>query len=132
MSDRNRTVHFRFANLPDGDYRFLLKDGSIQDIVGNASAGELSLQDGSTFILAGDASRNRRVDFEDLLLVAKNYGQSGKTFSQGNVDASADGFVGFSDLLLVVQRYGVSLFSSAPIVAPGKSRARAGTIDLLA
>jgi hypothetical protein len=56
-----------------------------------------------------DANRDRRVDFADLLIVAQNYGQTGRTFSQGNFDYSFDGSVGFGDLLILAQNYNASL-----------------------
>ena len=50
----------------------------------------------------------------DLWIVTDNYGQTGKTFSQGNIDHSPDGLVGFSDLLILAQNYNASLIRVEP------------------
>ncbi|MGC3978090.1 MAG: hypothetical protein QM751_07595 [Paludibacteraceae bacterium] len=65
-----------------------------------------------------------------MLLLAKNYGQLGRTFSQGNVDYSSDGLVGFDDLLLLARRYGTTLpAASADVVAIGTNlRRRSGGV----
>jgi hypothetical protein len=48
------------------------------------------------------------VDFDDLLILAQNYGKPG--FEGG--DANADGKVDFDDLLLLAQRYNSSSSST--------------------
>lgn len=110
-----RTARFALpTSLPDGDYTATLAAGAVSRLgVANATAG---LQ--NFYILAGDANRDRSVDFSDLLVVAANYNQSGMTFSQG--DFSYDGVVNFDDLLILASRYNVSLPSTAPagLVAP--------------
>lgn len=123
----NQMVFTLPAGLADGDYTFRLSAGALRDSAGNLLSSEYTL---GFFLLAGDINRDRSVGFDDLLIVAQNYGASGKTFSQGNVDYSADGVVGFDDLLLLAQRYGSSL-SVAASAKTGKSRVRAST-DLLA
>lgn len=57
----------------------------------------------------GDATLDGRTDFADLLVLAQNYGGSGKTFAQGNFNHSANGGVDFDDLLLLAQAYGSSV-----------------------
>lgn len=52
----------------------------------------------------GDATANRQVNFDDLLVVAQNYGQTGRAWETG--DFTGDGLVGFDDLLLLAQHYG--------------------------
>ncbi|HQY88615.1 MAG TPA: hypothetical protein PK402_08145, partial [Tepidisphaeraceae bacterium] len=59
------------------------------------------------FVMAGDANRNRTVNFSDLLIVAQNYGLANRTYSQG--DFNYDGIVNFQDLLRVAQSYNVTL-----------------------
>lgn len=114
-------VTFTFDALPDGLYTFALGAGAFQDLAGNASLAS-TLAGPSIFILAADVTRDKLVNFDDLLLIAKNYGSSGKSFSQGNIDYSADGLVGFSDLLLLAQRYGATLLSASPVSAATKRR----------
>jgi ELWxxDGT repeat protein len=67
----------------DGTYRVTIPEGSVGDGSGNVLA---SAAHGEFFILAGDANRDRRVDFSDLLLLSQHYGRSGMTFAQGNLD----------------------------------------------
>lgn len=55
-----------------------------------------------------DFNKDGKVDFDDLLILAQNYGKPG--FDGG--DANADGKVDFDDLLLLAQRYGSSSSST--------------------
>jgi hypothetical protein len=98
--------------LANGDYRVRVLAGGVQAASGPANAADLSA---SFFSLAGDTNRDRTVNFDDLLTLAQNYGQSGRTFSQGNFDYSADGAVSFDDLLLLAQNYGRNLFSAVAV-----------------
>jgi hypothetical protein len=113
-SANNTVATFTFPTLPDGDYRFTLAAGAVKDVSGNSLASAVTLEGPDVFILAGDANRDRTVDFVDLLIVAQNYGQSGKTFSQGNFDYSPDGLVDFSDLLILAQNYNTSVVRVEP------------------
>lgn len=120
-------VTFTFINLPDGDYSFALPAGAMADAAGNASLA-YTLSDASTFIMAGDITHDRRVNFDDLLVLAKRYGMTGQTHSQGNIDYSADGLVGFGDLLLLAQRYGTTLVTN--VTAASTKRRRGSLVDL--
>ncbi len=81
---------------------------AVLELTGLADA-VYQLQAGSTtlnfHILAGDADRDRDVDFDDLITLARNYNQTGRTYAQGNFDYSADGLVGFSDLSILARNY---------------------------
>jgi hypothetical protein len=61
------------------------------------------------YVLAGDANRDRKVDFNDLTVLAQNYNATGMTFAQGNFDYEPAGTVGFNDLALLAQRYNTTL-----------------------
>ena len=63
--------------------------------------------------LPGDADGDGKVDFADFVIVARNYGKTNATWSDG--DFNNDGSVGFDDLLIVARNYGksVSLTASA-------------------
>ena len=76
--------------------------------------------------LNGDADRDGTVDFDDLVTLAQNYGETGKTFSQGNFDFSLDGSVAFPDLVILAQRYGRSLAALAQVTLPGSQVKPAG------
>lgn len=108
-----------FALPPDGNYTATLPAGSVLDKAGNPLASAVTL---SFHVLAGDANRDRVVDFSDLLILAQNYGQTGKTFSQGNFNYDATGDVNFEDLLLLAQRYGTSLVTTVPVAQSAPKR----------
>jgi hypothetical protein len=93
--------------LPDGNYRAtLLRAGVLNG--GTPMAADHVLD---FFLLRGDANHDREVGFGDLVIVAQNYGLSGKTFGDG--DFSYDGSVGFEDLVILAQRYGLAAHASA-------------------
>jgi autotransporter-associated beta strand protein len=90
--------------LPDGNYRAFLNGAGVS----NSSAvaiGAVTTVD--FFAFAGDANRDRSVDFNDLVVLAQNYNTAGKQFAQG--DFSYDGNVDFNDLVLLAQRYNTQL-----------------------
>lgn len=96
--------------LANGRYTLSMPASAATDIAGNAITSALSLN----FVqLAGDANNDATVNFDDLLVLAQNYGASSVGFSNG--DFNYDGVVGFDDLLLLAQNYNVTLFSSVVI-----------------
>jgi hypothetical protein len=68
------------------------------------------------FTLAGDITHDRTVNFDDLLVLAKNYNKTGMTYGEG--DLTGDGLVNFDDLLILAKAYNKTLPapSPAPIV----------------
>ncbi len=86
-------------------------------LVGGSSAGGFT-QDGGLFLAsvvsAGDATRDGRVDFDDLLIVAQHYDLTAQIWSTG--DFTADGLVNFDDLLILAQHYQTNpaAFEGAP------------------
>lgn len=125
---------FSLATIPpDGNYRATLNAAGI-----HANGVQMTTNvDVDFYILRGDANRDRRVDFADLLIMAQNYGGVNKIFGQGNFDYDTQGRVDFNDLLLLAQRYGTSLAMTAPPITQGmtsgvsKARSRI-TTDVLA
>jgi hypothetical protein len=96
--------------------------GGVSDAAGNLSAAATF----DFFVLAADANRDRSVNFDDLVILAQNYGGTGKTFSTG--DFNDDGSVGFDDLVMLAQRYGTTLPSTATATAPaGESELASAT-----
>jgi hypothetical protein len=115
---------YRNGALPDGNYRATLAATSVTDAAGNSLEDDVALD---FFVLAGDANRDRKVDFGDLAILAQNYNTSGKPFSQGNFDYDAGGNVDFNDLAMLAQRYNTSL---APPAAPlAQATAAAGIFN---
>jgi hypothetical protein len=95
--------------LPDGNYRLTIP-GLIDEAANPLAGGTLTLD---FFVFAGDANRDRVVDFNDLVVLAQNYNTSGgKRFING--DFSYDGNVDFNDLVLLAQRYNTTLAPPAP------------------
>jgi hypothetical protein len=58
------------------------------------------------FTLEGDADLSGSVDFDDLLILARNYSETGEWFTG---DFNFDGTVSFDDLLSLAQYYGSTL-----------------------
>jgi ELWxxDGT repeat protein len=91
--------------LPDGDYRLIVRAGSLTDAAGNPLAADYSFD---FFILSGDANHDRAVDFNDLVKLAQNYNTTGgKTYADG--DFTGDGDVNFNDLVILAQHYNTAL-----------------------
>ena len=61
----------------------------MRDVAGNYIASDPTV---NFFTLSGDADRNKTVDTIDFNILASNFGQSGKNFSQGdfNYDTTVD------------------------------------------
>ena len=98
---------------------------------------------GSSPLLPGDANADHKVDFADLVILARSYGQTNATWAQGDFDG--DGKVDFSDLVILARNYGKSAPAAAAAVqatadvagamTPGidvHARTRATRIRLLA
>ncbi len=108
------------TGLPDGNYRLTLPVDTIGDLSSTFATAPATLD---FFVLAGDATRDRTVNFDDLLLLAANYNQSGKLFTQG--DFNNDGTVNFDDLLMLAARYNTTL----PAASPAASVAPTGLVS---
>lgn len=107
---------FTFSpHLPDGNYQLRIAAGAISDAAGNALA-EYLWQDPGFFVLGGDANRDRKTTTLDFNLLAGNFGQSGKTFSQGNLDYDGAGLVDSVDFAVFVGNYGLTLPAPAASV----------------
>jgi len=62
---------------------------------------------GASPLLPGDADADGKVDFADLVLVARHYGMTNATWADG--DFNNDGSVGFDDLVIVARNYGKTI-----------------------
>jgi cyclophilin family peptidyl-prolyl cis-trans isomerase len=109
---QTNTATFSFSGvLGNGNYRATLAGGEVTDAAGNPLTAE-SVFD--FWVLAADANRDRTVDFNDLVVVAQNYGGTGKTWASG--DFTGDGKVDFNDLVQLAQNYGTTV--APPLAAP--------------
>lgn len=132
LSGNNVNVQFsRTTPLPDGNWTVQLLATGFADAAGNPLTDDPSQ---AFYVLAGDANRDRIVDFSDLLIAAQNYGRTGRTFSQGNFNYDSSGRVNFDDLLLLAQRYGRYLAPAASPMTALSQRGRradgaAGLVD---
>ena len=63
------------------------------------------------YALEGNATLSGQVGFSDLVLLSRNYGQTGADWSKG--DFNYDGAVGFDDLVILARNYGGSATSAA-------------------
>jgi ELWxxDGT repeat protein len=74
----------------------------------------------------GDANRDFRVDFADLVILAQNYNGTGKTHDQG--DFTGDGRTDFADLVVLAQNYSAAPAApSAALPAARSSSARSAS-----
>jgi hypothetical protein len=104
-----RTATFTFpgyANgiLPDGNYVATLHAAGVTDPPGQPLPADAVV---SFFVLAGDANRDRAVNLLDFNILANNFGQSGRLFSQG--DFSYDGTVDLLDFNILANKFGQSV-----------------------
>jgi hypothetical protein len=108
--------------LAKGNYRATVNANIVRDINQNPLDGNGDGVNGDNFtldffVLPGDANRDRKVDFKDLVTVAQNYnGPAGKTYGQG--DFNNDGFVNFSDLVVLAQNYNATLPAAGASAGP--------------
>jgi len=102
--------------LPDGNYTLLLPSASASDGTGNPLVSNVSA---SFYTLCGDFNRNRTTDFNDLVILARNFNQSPRVNSLG--DANYDGITDFNDLVILARNFNVSLASPpSPVFAGGR------------
>jgi hypothetical protein len=98
------TFSYTGGILPDGNYRATLLAAGISTPQGATPAADYSFD---FFVLAGDANRDRIVDITDLGILATNWQQSPRTFSQG--DFNYDGLVDITDLGILATNWQKSL-----------------------
>jgi VCBS repeat-containing protein len=100
--DANGNIaNFTFATpLPDGNYRATIAAAGVFDAAGNAMAADHAFE---FYVLAGDATGDRAVDFDDLVVLAQGYERPGGNYVSG--DFTGDGMVDFYDLVVLAQNY---------------------------
>ena len=101
---------YALGALPDGRYRATLSAAGVTDPAGNALAAD---HVSTFFFLNGDANRDARVNLDDFNILAANFGQSPRDFTQG--DFTYDGIVNLNDFNILAGRFG-------QVVAPAAAR----------
>ncbi len=115
------TLSYVPGALPDGNYSLSVAPADVLLDDGQLLSAPVSF---NFRFLRGDATNDGVVNFADLLIIARNYGQSGRTFSQG--DFNYDNQVDFNDLLILARLYGNVFSSSGLTVAAKQKNSRAG------
>jgi hypothetical protein len=116
--------------LDDANYRGTIAAPGVSDDAGNALDGDGNGAGGDDFtfdffFLNGDANRDRTVDLLDFNILALNFGQSNRNFSQG--DFNYDGTVDLLDFNILASRFGQSVGPgtfSALRIGIGKAESR--------
>jgi hypothetical protein len=116
---------FPATRLANGNYRVTLNAAGITDGSGNALDGDNNGSPGGNFVfdfffVNGDADHDRDVDVNDLGILATNWQQPGKDFSQGNFDYSPNGLVDVNDLGILATNWQISI-AAAPALSPARS-----------
>ena len=104
--------------LPDGNYRATVLASGVTTPNGMPLASNHVL---TFFFLNADANRDARVNLEDFNILAANFGQSPRDFTQG--DFNYDGAVNLSDFNILAARFGQQL---PPSASPGAFDDRSG------
>ncbi len=110
--------------LPDGRYRATLTGSGITGPTGQAVGGNPVL---NFFFLNGDANRDARVNLDDFNIVAGNFGQSPRDFTQG--DFNYDGTVNLEDFNILAGRFGQMVAPAATTAAPTFGTTEIGDAD---
>lgn len=126
--DEAQTLSFVTSSLASGAIRSGTAVADSRKSIGFGSAATLGLGsfgdvalDGSAMLLGvtfkGDTNLDGDVDFDDLLVLAQNYGaDADKSWVQGDFDLS--GIVAFDDLLAMAQNYSASGLNLDDVVSP--------------
>jgi hypothetical protein len=98
--------------LPDGRYRVTLFGAAVTPPLPADDVDEF-------FFLMGDANHDARVNLQDFNILAGNFGQAGRNFTQGNFNYDAAGLVNLQDFNLLASRFGTTVApaSAAPPLA---------------
>jgi hypothetical protein len=109
------TAKFTFSGglLPDGNYRAFISADDVT-LSGEEMTDDVVLD---FYVLGADANGDRAVNLTDYNIMSANFGQSGKTFAEGNFDYDAAGNVNLADYNVLSAHFGASL--PAPPSGPG-------------
>ena len=122
------TINFTAAPggvLAEGNYRSTLGAAGVTDVAGNAMAANDVLD---FFFLLGDANHDGRVNLNDFNILAANFGQSPRDYTQADFDYS--GNVNLNDFNILAGRFGAVLAPASVAGRPGSSLPPAGGDDI--
>jgi len=121
------TATFTFSGiLPDANFRATLIGAGITSPSGAPMQSDHVFD---FFFLSGDANRDGRVNLDDFNVLAANFGQSPRDFTQG--DFTYDAVVNLQDFNILAGRFGSALSAADPAGDAGRSNALAadGQVD---
>ena len=106
---QTNTATFTFPGLPgnilaDGNYRATIRAQDVTDPAGNPLAADVLF---NFFFLTADANHDARVNLSDFNILASNFGQQPRDFTQG--DFNYDGRVNLQDFNILATRFGTVL-----------------------
>ena len=96
--------------LPDGRYALSVSAADVTDAAGNPLASNASF---NFFFLLGDANHDGRVNLSDFNILAANFGQSNRDYTQA--DFTYDGVVNLRDFNVLAGRFGTALAPNGAI-----------------
>jgi hypothetical protein len=99
--------------LPDGEYEAVINAGGVTDAVGNPMVANAQF---NFFFLGGDANRDMTVDTVDFNILAANFSDTGKVFTEG--DFNYDGTVDTVDFNILAANFSASLPAAGRSAAP--------------
>jgi hypothetical protein len=109
------TTHSVSATAPEGTVDVRVS-GIVSNLTSNPLGGaqsafwdDFSLMAASAPTLPGDANGDGTVDLLDLSILGANFGQSPRTFAQGNFNEPADTVVDLLDLSILGANFGATL-----------------------
>ncbi|HRK30668.1 MAG TPA: hypothetical protein PLD59_06270, partial [Tepidisphaeraceae bacterium] len=105
------TINFN-GILGDGNYEATFSSTGIRNRQNMTLGGDRVKE---FFFLNGDANRDRTVSLNDFTILAANFGQTGRVFSQGNFNYSIDGAVSLDDFTILASQFGKSLPATADL-----------------
>jgi hypothetical protein len=105
----SNTAMFTFPGLPgnilaDGNYRATIRAQDVSDPAGNTLPADVVF---NFFFLTADANHDARVNLSDFNILASNFGQQPRDFTQG--DFNYDGRVNLNDFNILATKFGTVL-----------------------
>jgi subtilisin family serine protease/subtilisin-like proprotein convertase family protein len=114
------------APIDNGNYVATLDRNGALDLFGNPLASNVT----STFFFKnGDFNRDRTTDFADLVILARNFNQSGPAITFGSGDANYDRVVNFADLVILARNFNTSI--AQPLLGESNEEGERRATDVL-